>query len=710
MVQSRLKLKYGFGVILLTVIFGASLYLFDPVPLQTLRNATFDQFQRLKPRTYRDVQVRIIDIDDESLKFLGQWPWPRSRIAELVTRLQNANPAAIALDIIFAEPDRTSPQSMFKLWHLPPKKTQLLGNLPDPDQILSNAISQGKVATGFALKQEDLNQRAPLSKARFVEIGGSPQPYLTQYTGAITSLPFLESAAQGNGALTFNSDVDGVVRKIPILLGYRNNSQPSLVAEALRIAQGTTNYTTRSAEDGIGLSEILIGKTAIPTTPKGEIWINYTQSVPDRYISAWKILADKVEPTRLKNHILLIGTSAQGLMDLRFSPMGGVIPGIEIHAQALEQMLSGDWLNRPNWSNALEMLIITAGGILIGLLTLSNGALLSSLIFMLVVTVLWASAWHAYSAYALLIDPLCPSVLLVMTFILSSIIRHLDTEQRQRWVKQAFSRYISPNLVEHLINHPDELELGGRRQVCSFVFTDLAGFTGLMEKIDAAEAVTMLNAYLDKMIAIAFSYQGTLDRIVGDAVAIMFSAPIPQSDHQRRAIDCALAMQRFASQYKSELVAKGINFGSTRIGIHTGEVIVGNFGGNTIFDYRALGDTVNTASRLEGANKYLGTLVCISEATLSGCPDIKTRPIGRLLVQGKTIPLTVNEPLDSFYSTEAEVKEYLNAYELMKTKHPEALAAFTILTQKRPDDHLAALHLNRLISGNSGDLIELNVK
>jgi adenylate cyclase len=297
-----------------------------------------------------------------------------------------------------------------------------------------------------------------------------------------------------------------------------------------------------------------------------------------------------------------------------------------------------------------------------------------------------------------------------MTFIFSSIIRHLDTEQRQLWVKQAFSRYISPNLVEHLINHPDELELGGRRQVCSFVFTDLYDFTCLMEKIDAAEAVIMLNAYLDKMIAIAFSYQGTLDRIVGDAVAIMFSAPVAQSDHQRRAINCALAMQRFASHYQSELVARGINFGSTRIGIHTGEVIVGNFGGNSIFDYRALGDTVNTTSRLEGANKYLGTLVCISEATLSGCPDIKTRPIGRLLVQGKTMPLTVHEPLDSFYFSEAEVKEYLKAYELMQKKLPEAMEAFRKLTEKRPDDHLAALHLNRLASGNTGELIELNLK
>jgi adenylate cyclase len=220
----------------------------------------------------------------------------------------------------------------------------------------------------------------------------------------------------------------------------------------------------------------------------------------------------------------------------------------------------------------------------------------------------------------------------------------------------------------------------------------------------------MLNVYLDNMIAIAFSYQGTLDRIVGDAVAIMFSAPLPQPDHQLRAIGCALAMQRFAKRYHRELAAKGVHFGPTRIGIHSGEVIVGNFGGNTIFDYRALGDTVNTASRLEAANKHLGTKICVSEATLSGCPEIKARPIGRLLVPGKSIALTVFEPLDGLNFSEAEIMEYLNAYELMRKKHPAAGEAFRTILAKRPDDYLAALHLKRLSAGQQDELIELKEK
>lgn len=705
------QFMFGFGTLSLTIVFGAFIYLLNPIPIQILRNATFDQFQRLQPRAYRDTPVRIIDIDDESLKRLGQWPWPRTRIAELVSLLQTAGPSAIAFDIIFAEPDRTSPRSMLDLWRLSPENRRLLSHLPDHDRVFADAIGNSKVALGFALNQEGLNDRTPTAKARFVKIGDAPAPYLGQFVGAVTSLPMLESVAKGNGALTFISDADGIVRKVPLLLSYRKSIVPSLTAEALRIAQGADNYTIRTApENGVGLSEIRIGNITVPTTPKGEIWINYSKPEFSRYIPAWKILSGKTPKSGLAGRILLIGSSAQGLMDLRFSPMGGVIPGIEIHAQALEQILGGVRLNRPSWSAAIEMLAITAGGLLIGITALNSGALLSFCTFIILLASLGTGAWYAYATKQLLIDPLTPSLMLALTFIFSSVVHHFYSERRQRWVKQAFSRYISPNLVDHLIAHPDELELGGRRQLCSFVFTDLSDFTGLMEKMDPGEAVTLLNIYLDRMIAIAFAHEGTLDRIVGDAVVIMFSAPVLQPDHQRRALNCALEMHRFASQYHDELNAGGIAFGKTRIGIHTGEVIVGNFGGKTIFDYRALGDAVNTASRLEGANKHLGTLICVSEATLSGCPNQQVRPIGRLLLKGKSVPLMAYEPLDSQTITDTEIKDYLNAFELMRNSQAGAIDAFRQLAGKRPGDGLIAFHLKRLNGGKTGDLLELTEK
>ena len=693
---------------LLAIAMGFAAYLWNPLPLQILRNAVFDQFQRWHPRIYIEAPVRIIDIDDESLRRLGQWPWPRTRIAELVAKLQDARAAAIAFDVIFAEPDRTSPKAMLDLWQAPDSLRRQIEGLPDHDQVLTQAIARGGVIVGFAVERQRHAAVLPEIKARYINIGESPQPYVAEFAGAITSLPQFEAAAAGNGALTFIPDADGVIRKVPLLVRAGDTLLPSLVAEALRIAQGARNYTVRTVPDkGVGIAEVRIGNLPVTTTPEGEVLINFTAPVESRYIPAWKIFAGVAKVEDLAGRILLVGTSAQGLMDLHFSPMGGVIPGVEAHAQMLEQVLTGGALQRPSWAGAIEALIIVGAGLLVGAVALSTGALPSLLMLCALLALLWAGAWQTFILRGLQLDPLIPSLALIVCYGLSSIVRHLSSERRQRWIKQAFSRYVSPNLVSYLIDHPDSLELGGRRQQCSFVFTDLAGFTTLMERLDPGAAVSLLNDYLDRMIAIAFAHNGTLDRIVGDAVAILFSAPVTQADHQRRALSCAMAMQRFSQQYKKQLAAQGKAFGDTRIGVHSGEVIVGNFGGSTIFDYRALGDPVNTASRLEGANKYLGTLVCVSEATLSGCPGWPARPIGRIVLKGKAQPLAVFQPLEPDDDPD---DQYQGAFDLLRAEHGGALAAFERLAAARPEDPLVSFHLERLRAGKSGDLIALTEK
>lgn len=712
----RNLLGMGVGLLLpvLAIAMSALVYVWEPLPLQTIRNAAFDQFQRWHPRPYVDAPVRIVDIDDESLKRLGQWPWPRTRVAELTARMQDAGAAAIAFDVVFAEPDRTSPKAMLELWRAGDEASKRLALLPDHDDEFAKVLARGRVVLGFAVESEG-SAASPTdalakseAKARFVTIGEPPQPWLHQFGNSVNSLPALASAAAGNGALTFVPDADGVVRRVPLLLRQGDGLLPSLSAEALRVAQGARNYTTRSQPgSGAGLGQLRVGDIDIATTPQAEVWLHYSKPHAERYIPAWKVLAGQVPRDQLENRILLVGTSAQGLMDLRFSPMTGVMPGVEMHAQFLEQTLTGGGLDRPGWAIALELMVIVVGGVVVGAVALLCGARFSSIAFALLVALWWGTAWQAFLQGGLLFDPLSPALALLLTFVLASIVRHLSSERRQRWVKQAFSRYVSPNLVNFLVDHPDSLELGGKRQQCSFVFTDLAGFTSLMEKMDPGQAVALLNEYLDRMIAIAFAHQGTLDRIVGDAVAIMFSAPVVQEDHQRRALACALDMQRFAAKYVDEVRERGSQFCPTRIGIHTGEVIVGNFGGTNIFDYRALGDPVNTASRLEGANKHLGTLICASQATLDGCPDASSRPIGRLVLKGKSQPLMVYEPLEGAGVQDAD---YQQAFEALRDQQPEALQAFQRLACQRPDDGLVALHLRRLREGQTGDLIVLDEK
>ena len=697
----------------LAVSIGAALLLWDPPLLQTLRLAVFDQYQRLHPRVYQPTAVRIIDIDEESLTKVGQWPWPRTKVAQLIERLRQAEVAAIGFDVMFSEPDRTSPKEILAIWSLPATTRREVAGLPDHDDVLAAALKPGGVVLGMSVERTGTGKPLPAQKYRYVTRGESALPFVDQFASAVPSLPVLSLAAAGNGVMTFEPDNDGVVRRVPMLFRLGDTLVPSLAAETLRVAQGAQNYLLRTSPDHLGLTEVKIGGFTVPTTSNGEAWVHYTGPVKERTIPAWKILAGAVPDAELKGQIMMVGTSAQGLMDLRFSPMGGVMPGIEAHAQMLEQVLTNSYLYRPAAANSIEALTLVVGGLVLGALALVTGALVSASTTLLVMgLVVWAGR-VGFVDYQLLLDPVTPALGIFIAFLVSSVIQHLSTERRQRFVKQAFSRYVSPNLVAHIVDHPAELELGGRRQECSFIFTDLAGFTSLMEKIDPGEAVALLNAYLDEMIAIAFRFNGTLDRIVGDAVAIMFSAPVQQADHRQRALSCAIAMQRYAARYSDELKAKGIAFGHTRIGIHTGEVIVGNFGGSTIFDYRALGDPVNTAARLESVNKHLGTRVCVSEATLSGCSGVATRPVGRLVLKGKSKPLMVFQPMHDGLEVPGaalEDPQYAAAYVLLAQDPGAALLALRDLAATRPADPLVKLHLQRLENGESGDLIVMTEK
>ncbi|WP_367156002.1 CHASE2 domain-containing protein [Methylomonas sp. HYX-M1] len=701
----------GYLPVAAIAVAGLMLCLTDPIALQLLRNATFDQFQRWQPRAATESPVRVVDIDDESLSRLGQWPWPRTLIADLLLRLQNAEPACISFDMIFAEPDRTSPVNMKRLWRLDDAAGPWLDSLPDHDSVLAQAVKRGRVSLGFALQADGGEHDRLLSKARFVFLGAPQFFKMPSYGHSISSLPTLQNAADGNGTLSVTADADGVIRRLPILMVYQNKPVPSLAAESLRVMQAGQNFTldTRS-DNGSGLALLKVGRISVPVNEQGEVWLHFSAHAGAGHIPAWKILQGQVAADELAGKLILIGTSAQGLMDMRFSPLGKVIAGIDMHAQVLEQILAGQHLLRPAWAASLEAVVLVIGSLTVGALALSHAALTSFLLFVLALAALWLAAWRAYADWHYLIDPMVPSLIAAAAFLLGSMFRHIYSERRQRWLKRAFSRYISPNLVEHLVRHPEALELGGRRQICSFVFTDLVDFTGLMEHLDPSDAVSLLNDYLENMIAIAFRHQGTLDRIVGDAVAIMFSAPVSQADHSCRAIACALDMQRFANEYCEQLRARGIEFGRTRIGVHSGEVIVGNFGGKTIFDYRALGDAVNTASRLEGANKYLGTLICVSEVTLAGCPGQLARPIGRILLKGKTLPLAVFELLATEQADEFRLAEYLAAYALLQQQDPAAEQAFRAILRNAPEDKLATFHLHRLQAGRLGDLIELENK
>ena len=699
----------------LPVLCGLLLFLIDTRAQQILRNSLFDQYQRAQPRAATDLPVRIIDIDEESLARLGQWPWPRTRLAELLTKVSTGETApegriaAIAFDILFAEPDRTSPRQAAANWPLDAPQREALAALPDHDRVFAEALAGTPAVLGF-MAAPDVSARLPAVQARFVVKGTDPARWLHDLAGAAPALPMLETAAAGQGAISFVPDGDGVVRRVPLVLRVGEAKLPALVAEALRVAVGERNIVLTNAAGDAGLRDVRIGPHTIPVTPQGEVWVHYARPDPARYVPAWQVIEDPVARAALAGKIVLVGSSAQGLRDLRFGPFGP-LPGVEIHAQALEHILAGHALVRPAWARAAEALAWMLAGLGIGFLALRSRALVAAAACLTVLAVLFAAGWQAFAAHGLLLDSLTPALGILLTFIVCSLAHHFASEREQRWIRTAFARYVSPNRVDYLVRHPEAMELGGRRQTCSFIFTDLQGFTTLIEKIAPGQAVSLLNAYLDGMIAIVFRHEGTLDRIVGDALVVMFSAPVRQRDHKQRALACALEMDAFASRYAAAQQAWGIAFGQTRIGVHAGEVTVGNFGGSTMFDYRALGDPINAAARLESVNKQLGTRMCVSAAVLGASPQVRARPVGRLVLKGKTEALEVCEPLvEERERRYAPLADYQAAFAAMRDRLPGACALFEQLAAGHPDDPLVALHARRLAAGEQGDLIVLTEK
>ncbi len=704
------------ALLLLAGVLTAALTLWvtDPIVLSNLRVAQFDQFQRWQPRQPASDVVRVVDVDEASLAAYGQWPWPRTRLMTLVQRLQEVGVAAIAFDVLLAESDRTAPQAMAKLWQSAPANAVLL-TLPDPDEALAHALSGAGVVLGSSLSNSEAPalalDQAPQPAFPFRIVSTGPPPAAVhEFASAVWPLPLLSAQADGLGAMNFPADADGVLRRVPLLFRLNGHWVPSLSAETLRVAQGARNYLVRSNEAGV--QEVRIGALTVPTTAQGEMWLDFGQQRPDLLVPAAQVLSGQLAKDELKGKMVVIGSTAAGLMDLRSSPLGHLMPGVQAHAMALSQMVSGQHLLRPAWARGAEGLVLLLGMLVTAVVALRAPVRWSALLASVLVVALLAGAWVAFLRERWLLDAINPALAVLLTFGLASGVRHRVTERQQRWLRQAFSRYVSPNRVAHLMAHPEQLVLSGKRQQCSFVFTDLAGFTSMIEASDPGQIVGVINSYLDAMLTIIFQHEGTLDRFMGDALVVMFSAPVPQADYRQRALDCALDMHAFASRFSREQQAQGLPWGSTRIGVHSGEVIVGNFGGQNFFDYRALGDPINTAARLESVNKHLGTRVCVSQAILDGCPNASVRPVGRLQLKGKSAALNAFEPVATMDTAVcASPADYAVAFGVLQQGPPSAARAhFEALALRHPLDPLVVLHLTRLRQGESGDLIVLSEK
>lgn len=649
------------SIIVPLAILGAAIVLrvMDPVPIQQLRLILFDSYQRALPRIYnpKTSPVRVVDIDDASLARLGQWPWPRTLVARLIDRLNQFGAAAIALDMVFAEPDRTSPEQMLANWPDSPERRALAARLaksPSHDAVLARAIARAPVVTGFIMTSRK-TPRLPAVKGTFVFAGDNPRPFLRAFAGAVVNLPALSAAATGDGALNWVPDRDLVVRRATLALRLGNRIYPTLLAEALRVAQGARSYVIKSSGasgetafgEHTGISSIRIGQFIVPTDAHGQVILHLTGPVPERTVPAWRVLAPGFDKRLIAGRIVLIGTSAAGLKDIRATPMGGGMPGVAIHAQAIEQIVAGDYITRPDWILGAEMTYLVALGLLLITIARVFNALWASLFGILAAVAAAASSWFAYSDLHMLIDPIYPTVTALFIFLAQTLISYLLTETERRRVRNAFSRYMSPDLVEQLAEHPSRLTLGGEMREMTLMFCDIRGFTTIAERYDAQGLTRLINSFLTPMTGIILDHRGTIDKYMGDSIMAFWNAPLDDPEHAVNACTAALdmygALARLNQGWATAAVAAGQPFTAMRmgVGINTGICCVGNLGSEQRFDYSVLGDDVNLASRLESQTKTYLVDIVVGENTQAQAADHAFLEIDLIRVKGKTRPARI---------------------------------------------------------------------
>ena len=649
---------------LLVLLAGIGLRHWDPPVLKELRYRAFDLFQRLDPRDYDSaLPVRIVAIDEESLERYGQWPWPRSLLAELVEKLTRAGAAAIAFDAVFPEPDRSSPASLVPLVPEGPARQALelalaSGALVDNDGAFAEAIAAGPVVMGFAMAVGEEAGEPVDPKGGLAFIGESPLPYVWRFDGTLSNLPSLNEAAAGLGSFSVIKDRDGTIRRVPLILAAGDKILPSLSTEALRVAQGAKNLTVKvsgsveaeASGAATGVQAIRIGRVTVESLPTGELWLYDSGRQVERFVPAWQVLDGSVDPARIAGNIVLVGSTAVGLFDAHSTPLSAQAPGVEQHAQALEQMLTGVYLSRPLWAEGAEKAAVIVVGVLVLLCFAIRrlGATWAAVLGFASVLIALGGAWYAFAVERFLLDPLTPSLVGLLVYGTAAVTGYLDSERQRREVRTAFGQYVSPAVVARIAANPRRVPLGGESKELTLLFCDIQGFTTFSERLEPQVLTRLINRFLTEMSAAVLESGGTIDKYMGDCLMAFWNAPLDVPAHRDRALGTVLEMRRrlvalnqtLAAEYREGPNAAPASL-KVGIGLNSGPCSVGNMGSAQRLAYTAVGDAVNLASRLEGLTRLYGVDCLASESTAEGATAVLLE-IDRIRVKGKAEAVTVH--------------------------------------------------------------------
>ncbi|MGQ0671981.1 MAG: CHASE2 domain-containing protein [Hyphomicrobium sp.] len=645
---SRLQSLLTAALLVLAVV----LRIADPAPVARLRMSIFDHYIDLAPRVPDPAYpVRIVDIDEASLERIGQWPWPRTRLAELVDKLKSAGAKVIALDLILAEPDRLSPEAFAREFATSPELARLAEQasaLPSNDTRLAQSIAAAPVVLGFAA-EKNADARPPKSSASFAFAGDNPALFAPDFPGAVASLPILAERAAGLGVVNWLPERDQIVRRVPLVFSIGGALYSSLSLEALRVGAGASTVMVKaSGGSGVsafgqetGIELIRTGDTVLPTDSSGQLWLKFTRSDPRRYLPAHRVLDGSFDPAEVGGRHVFVGASAAGLLDLRATPLDAAVPGVEIHAQAVEQMLAGEHLSRPAYATGAELMFLVGSGLVLVWLIRRAGPVRAALIGLAsIVAVGWLS-WLAYAGGGLLFDPVYPSIALVGLYLSTSLVTYIGTETERARVRSAFGHYIPAAIVDGIVQDPEKLRLGGESREITVLFADVRGFSRISEGMTPEELIDFVIKLFSPLTDIIYEEGGTVDKYMGDAVMAFWNAPLDVPDHATRAAHAALRMQAALKGINEVIAADAIQRGAKPaeaklgIGLNTGECVVGNVGSSQKKNYSILGDVVNIAARLEESTKTYGMPIIMGERTAASLGELAMIEIDRVAPRGK---------------------------------------------------------------------------
>jgi adenylate cyclase len=650
----------------LSVVFAAT-YLGAAQPgfISQLGSLLFDRYQVWQPREYHDdIPVRVVDIDNESIERIGQWPWSRLTMAKLNNRLSQAGAGVVAYDIIFSEADRTSPSNLVSLLSENPSGTfdpSSLDGLVDHDDLFKRSILMTNTVLGFFLLSSE-STSLPATAHSFAFGGSDPTNFLIGYYGTLPSLSGFSSSASGEGFVSFSPEGDGIVRTAPLFQRIDNRIFPSLSVEALRAVQGAQTYILRSSDgteemgsSGGGIASAKIGQFTVSTDARGRFPVYFAPATEEirtkRLVPAWQILDESVPietwSDKIAGNIIFIGTSAEGLKDLVATPVSPSYEGVGVHAEVVEQIIGEELhgkqiLQRPYWAKTVELFAVLIPGLLLVIFLPRLGAGWGAAASIIVIISIAAYSWLKFSNDLLLINPVYPILAIALTYLLMTIVSFWLAEAERSQIRGAFSRYLSPTMVSKVSEDPGLLKLGGEERPMTILFLDIRSFSKISESMEPQEIVGFLNLFLTPMTDTLQNHSATIDKYIGDAIVAFWNAPLDDDDHERNACRAVLAMSQtlkdLRDQYDNQNEVKWPEDLAMGIGLNTGTCCVGNLGSEQRFSYSMIGDAANLASRVEGLTKQYKTESLVGNSTATAASDFALLEADLIRVVGRQTP------------------------------------------------------------------------